>query len=202
MELDEAMATVVRLAGGPVREPNPKALDELYESLPTVQCLGECWSSCGGELPVSPLERDRLRASGIKWRSGGLVPLPEGKQAAVACSALDLTRLVCRVYADRPMICRIWGIFESLACPWGCRPKGGLLDDVEAMRLMNLALWHGGSPLAIDPRQWEVIVANPEYVAALKAHLANGRPTRDSGQIIQGTIVVRRQPHRQDHRQG
>lgn len=89
------------------------------------------------------------------------------------------------------MICRIWGIFESMACPWGCRPKGGLLDDIEAMRLMNLALWYGGSASAIEPSRWDEISSTPRYRAALKEMLAQGRPVRDSGEIIQGTIRLR-----------
>ncbi|MFC9505492.1 hypothetical protein [Streptomyces sp. NPDC057002] len=191
MKLDDAMAVVTALAGGPVREPDPKALDEIYQSLPKVKCVGECWSSCGGHIQLSPLEKERLRRTGIEWKSGGLVPLPDGTHAATVCSALDQTRLVCRVYEARPMICRIWGVFESMACPWGCRPTEGLLDDVEAMRLMNLALWYGGSAMGIEPSRWEKMAAMPGYREALKAHLAQGRPTRDPGQILQGTIRLR-----------
>ncbi|MGW3860389.1 YkgJ family cysteine cluster protein [Streptomyces sp. NPDC005047] len=191
MELDDAMAVVVALAGGPVRETNPKALDELYRSLPTVQCIGECWSSCAGNIQLSPLEKSRVNSAGLLWKDGGFAELPNGTRVATPCSALDQTRLVCRVYKDRPMICRIWGIFESMACPWGCRPKGGLLDDIEAMRLMNLALWYGGSASAIEPSRWDEISSTPRYRAALKEMLAQGRPVRDSGEIIQGTIRLR-----------
>lgn len=191
MDADEALEVILQLAGGPVREPDPEALDELYRSLPRVRCLGECWSSCSGDIQMSPLERDRIQQRGVRMVPGGLVPIQGGKMAATACSALDQTKLVCRVYEDRPMICRLWGIFESLACPWGCKPEGGYIDDVEAMRLLNLALWYGGSGLAVEPDKWDRMATHPQYRQALKEHLARGKPTREQGVIIQGTIRKR-----------
>lgn len=29
----------------------------------------------------------------------------------------------CSVYADRPAICRIWGVVKEMRCPFGCKPK-------------------------------------------------------------------------------
>lgn len=29
----------------------------------------------------------------------------------------------CTVYEDRPASCRLWGVVESMECPWGCRPE-------------------------------------------------------------------------------
>jgi hypothetical protein len=32
------------------------------------------------------------------------------------------------VYTIRPTICRLWGVIDALACPWGCKPDPGYLD--------------------------------------------------------------------------
>jgi hypothetical protein len=35
----------------------------------------------------------------------------------------------CSIYEDRPTICRLWGVVESMPCPWGCRPDRYLTDE-------------------------------------------------------------------------
>jgi hypothetical protein len=35
--------------------------------------------------------------------------------------------------------CRLWGAVESMPCPWGCQPEGGLLPDAEGRRLIQAA---------------------------------------------------------------
>ena len=39
-------------------------LDAFYATLPSVNCKGECWNSCG-PIKVSPLEEQRLAERGI-----------------------------------------------------------------------------------------------------------------------------------------
>ncbi|WP_274032648.1 YkgJ family cysteine cluster protein [Streptomyces sp. MMBL 11-1] len=190
MEIDEAVATVTALAGGPAREPNPKKLDELYRSLPRMKCIGECASACG-PVQLSPLERRRIESRGHRWVDGRAIPLTNGEAAGTACSALDLSRLVCRVYEDRPMVCRIWGLMEALACPWGCRPEGGFLDDIEGLRLLNSALWYGGAAVAIEPKLYAMLTADPERRAALLDFLERSRPVQEETVILQATIKRR-----------
>lgn len=43
----------------------------------------------------------------------------------------------CTAYEVRPMICRLWGVTRSMACPWGCIPDRWLSDG-EAMELLKL----------------------------------------------------------------
>ncbi|MFE4527187.1 YkgJ family cysteine cluster protein [Streptomyces anulatus] len=190
MELDDAVALVTELAGGPVRAPNPKKLDELYLSLPRMKCIGECASACG-PVRLSPLEQRRIESRGHRWVDGHTIPMADGGSAGTACSALDLSRLVCQVYEDRPMVCRIWGLIEALACPWGCRPEGGFLDDVEGLRLLNAALWYGGAAVALEPTVYERLTADPEKRAALLKFLERGRPVREEAVILQATITRR-----------
>lgn len=52
----------------------------------------------------------------------------------------------CGVYEVRPLICRLWGIIESLPCPYGCVPEGGYLPDEDGWRLLLAADLIGGTP--------------------------------------------------------
>ncbi|MFH9731789.1 YkgJ family cysteine cluster protein [Streptomyces sp. NPDC017260] len=188
MELSDAEAVVRRAAGGLVRESDSGALDALYRSLPALKCRGKCASACG-PVPISPLERQRIVESGFPWVDGRDVRMPDGSTGGTVCCALEQRRLRCRVYESRPMICRLWGLVESLACPWGCAPEGGHLDDMEGLRLMNLALWHGGSATAVDPARWDSLVARPQVREAMLAYFE--KPVKEEVQIVQGTIRVR-----------
>lgn len=122
---------------------------------------------------------------------GRTIPLAGGGSANTACSALDLSRLVCQVYEDRPMVCRIWGLIEALACPWGCRPEGGFLDDIDGLRLMNSALWYGGAAVALEPELYERLVADPQKRAVLLEFLDRDRPVRVEAAVFQATIARR-----------
>jgi hypothetical protein len=42
----------------------------------------------------------------------------------------------CTVYADRPLICRLFGAVEDLRCPFGCLPER-LLTPAEGRRLLR-----------------------------------------------------------------
>ena len=73
---------------------------------------------------MSKEEDRRLRRHGVS------VPPLSDAVAAVErgedyyCPALVDGR--CRVYEDRPTICRLWGATESMPCPHGCTPAGAL----------------------------------------------------------------------------
>lgn len=190
MELDDAEALVRLVAGGLAREPDPAALEALYRSLPRMACKGKCSSSCG-PVPASPLEMRRIRARGVQWVDWTAVNFPLGEEMAMACTALDVKTQRCRAYADRPMVCRIWGLVEELACPWGCRPEGGFLDSVQGMRLMNLSLWHGGSSQAIEPDRWERLMERPGVRERMLELFAPSRPVVEEPRFLQATIRVR-----------
>ncbi|AZM47873.1 hypothetical protein DMB38_20610 [Streptomyces sp. WAC 06738] len=190
MELGDAKALVQALARGLAREPDPEALDALYRSLPRMECKGRCASACG-PVPLSPLERQRIRERGFPWVDGRVVTLPLGQKGGTTCSALDVEGGRCRIYEDRPLICRIWGVVKSLECPWGCVPEGGHLDDTEGLRLVNLSLWYGGSPLAIEPGRYDELAAHPARRRAAAEFLARSRPVKEELRVIQTTIPVR-----------
>jgi uncharacterized protein len=75
-----------------------KAIDRIYARLPTIACRGKCQESCG---PI---------------------------YMSLRCPMLCRESGKCRVYDIRPVICRLWGLVESMLCPWGCRPARVLTD--------------------------------------------------------------------------
>jgi hypothetical protein len=114
-------------------------LDAVYADIPDVACLGLCQLGCSS-VAMTPLEQRRIaERHGITLPLATAPPgtpvLHPGQQEADHCPALaDDGR--CRVYADRPLVCRMYGAAEGLECPFGCKPEGGLLDRPRSRRLM------------------------------------------------------------------
>lgn len=132
--------------------PNPRRqdakLEALYDSLPRLECQGLCHDSCG---PIDMSVRERARIE----RTHGPVVCDTG--AGAACSMLDEHRR-CRVYDIRPMICRLWGIVESLPCPYGCKPERVLTRE-EGFRLIAEADLIGGEPGGRERRIYDQLKA-------------------------------------------
>lgn len=84
-------------------------LDAIYRKIPNVMCRGLCTSACG-PIKATRQEVERLEAYGS-------IPDPPD---ALTCPLLENGR--CSRYADRPLICRLYGAAEGLTCPWGCVP--------------------------------------------------------------------------------
>lgn len=91
-------------------------LEAIYAEVPAMECQGLCSESCG-PLIVDDSERERIRK-----RTGRTLQL-----LAPDCPELTILRR-CSIYDDRPLICRLWGVVESMPCPWGCRPARYLTD--------------------------------------------------------------------------
>lgn len=118
----------------PPPPPRAAAFDRLYAELPTIDCQGLCHDSCG-PIGMTPTEHRRTTQAGVSIphaddpNSG---PLP------ATCPALTLLKR-CAVYGQRPTICRLWGLTESMPCTYGCRPEGGLLSDAEGYEFLARA---------------------------------------------------------------
>jgi hypothetical protein len=150
-----------------------RRLDALYAELPELDCKGKCWKCCGRVL-MAPGERERLREEG-----GVEVPTVDEMRAQHRdlCPALQSHR--CTAYLVRPLMCRLWGIEESMRCPYGCVPEGGWMSEAEATLFWYRAYAIAGWPVEKEPR------LNPRQVAAeLRRHeaalarLPGGRPER------------------------
>lgn len=126
-----------------------------------LQCRRGCHGCCVDELTVTRIEAEAIRRAHPALLATGL-PHPAG-----ACAFLDAEG-ACRIYAERPLVCRTQGLplrlyFEDEAgeieerrdiCPLnqdGGPPLEQLPDDalwqvgVHELRLTNLDEAHGGS---------------------------------------------------------
>lgn len=100
-------------------------MDDLYETLPTIKCKGSCQSSCG-PIGMSPDEFRRISES-----SNSTPTVDKDFQ----CSLLKDGK--CSVYEIRPAICRLWGIVETMKCPYGCVPNPRYLTEKEGHQFLS-----------------------------------------------------------------
>jgi uncharacterized protein len=95
-----------------------KAIDAVHAALPTLACKGSCHESCG------PIGMTKPEWERIIERLGHE---PRG-DASLVCPMLGRATGRCRVYEERPTICRLWGLVRSMACPLGCVPSRWLSE--------------------------------------------------------------------------
>lgn len=153
--------------------PNPRRqrerLEEVYAELPKIKCKGLCSDSCTA-IDMSIREREDIkRASGTDCRVG-----TDG-----FCNKLVDGR--CSVYDLRPMICRMWGVVESMPCPHGCIPEGGLMPDDEAFPLLTRTLEAGGRPASFSKVSEDLVrvaLADENTRRALIGHARQGWDSR------------------------
>src|SRR6266702_1885774 len=125
-------------------------LDELYATLPTVECKRLCQAYCG-PLLIPKIEHCRLeeKRGFIPLTAGRVTVLnPEWKWMRVEelapvrpddglkCRMLMPVVGTCSVYKIRPLICRLWGMVDTplLRCPYGCVPDRWLTNaDVKLL---------------------------------------------------------------------
>lgn len=109
------------MANVPQRE-RAAAMAALYAQLPTIECRGHCWDSCG-PIPLTSTERVNIRRTAqVDIPPHTTMPSKRGM-----CPALSMMN-TCKVYAVRPLICRLWGLVDNLPCNFGCMPDGGRLS--------------------------------------------------------------------------
>lgn len=95
-----------------------RGLDALYAEVPAIACKGLCQNSCG------PVMMSRVEWERIVKRVGHA---PHGR-ADLNCPLLTAVGR-CKVYGARPMVCRLWGVVESMPCHHGCEPERTLTDQ-------------------------------------------------------------------------
>ena len=111
------------------RERDDAALDALYAELPSLDCRGLCWHSCG-PVDMSTAERERIAERGVDIPGYTMAAADRYREtgAVDACPALGPLH-TCTVHDIRPMICRLWGMTETMRCPHGCRPARELSEQ-------------------------------------------------------------------------
>jgi Fe-S-cluster containining protein len=119
---------------GPPPKPGDKArrdaIKALYASLPRLDCAGKCAESCG------PVFMTRVEWQQICKRTRSEPSAGDG----LTCPMLVEER--CSVYEVRPMLCRLWGMVETMKCPWGCIPER-YLTEKEGYELLQRAYEEG-----------------------------------------------------------
>jgi Fe-S-cluster containining protein len=91
--------------------PNSQTIRFLRRRIPAFECAPGCHDCCG---PVTASSEEMTRLP-IKSE-------PEHAAALAALSCPHLGENGCQVYAERPLICRLFGTTPRLACPNGKRP--------------------------------------------------------------------------------
>lgn len=126
-------------------------LEELYASLPTMQCKGKCQTCCG-PIDMSLAEQVRIEERGVQ-----IPPMTPDRVSAweanhkfhpvtgdpLWCPALDLETGGCKVYDVRPIVCRLWGTSESMPCGHGCETTK-MLTNAEALDFIVKSMKIGG----------------------------------------------------------
>ena len=91
---------------------NQEILARLRERIPSFECAPGCHDCCG---PVTTSSEEMLR-----------LPVntdAEHEAALDEFSCVHLGSNGCKVYTERPLICRVFGATPSMPCPNGCRPE-------------------------------------------------------------------------------
>lgn len=102
------------------------AIEKLYARLPKIACKQFCHDYCGA-VAMTEIEAKRIEKK-VHRR------LPVLLGPGLSCSLLSGTR--CTVYALRPLICRLWGVVETMRCPHGCQPSR-MLTKEEGFRFLE-----------------------------------------------------------------
>lgn len=171
----------------PASERLLKQLHRLYETLPKIDCKGWCWHSCG-PIDMSNTERERLvdlgveipvftEAAGQRWANNEHTDYCP----AFSMGAIDGESPGCTVYEDRPTICRIWGLTESMRCPYGCEPTT-VLSNLQSFELLAQADMIGGSAHGMTPEDASVfrrVLENPDAAAVMARYIEGDLSVRD-----------------------
>lgn len=92
--------------------PNSHKIRFFRRRIPAFECVPGCHDCCG---PVTASGEEMAR-----------LPVKSDAEHATALERLSCPHLVeagCQAYAERPLICRLFGTTPRLACPNGKRPE-------------------------------------------------------------------------------
>lgn len=132
-----------------------ESLKDLFDQVPDVQCKGLCVGACG------PVAMSAAEEALIVSKHGSI---PSASDLDMSCSALRDGK--CSIYAERPLVCRVFGAVREMRCPHGCTPKqGGLMPSRDARKLFKRAEAIRVVPLAVE--------ALPSRQGDVKSVLAN-----------------------------
>lgn len=102
-------------------------LEAIYRRIPDIHCAGLCQESCG------PIGISRLEAHRIERRAGNIGKVNSNN----LCPLLNRFTGKCSVYHIRPVLCRLWGVVESMPCKFGCIPDPRYLTHQEGLEILR-----------------------------------------------------------------
>jgi hypothetical protein len=104
-----------------------RKLRQLYAKVPDVGCKGLCVQSCG---PVPLLDAERHNITVATGKDPGSMMAGED----LLCPQLKDGR--CSIYADRPLLCRLYGALpeDGMRCQFGCEPTLTAEDGMDRLR--------------------------------------------------------------------
>ena len=91
---------------------------ELYKKIPKFECAKGC-NKCCGIVPVVPQEAKNLNLKNVK-----LLP-----HSGLTCKFTSKNG--CTVYENRPLLCRLFGVVQTMACTCGGKPERLLTSEEE-----------------------------------------------------------------------
>ena len=103
-------------------------LAAIYAAVPDANCKGLCQRACG------PVLMSQAEARIIMAKHGSA---PDFHRETLTCT--NLVGGKCSIYADRPLICRLYGTTRGLMCQHGCGPSDGFLPNRKASALVHRA---------------------------------------------------------------
>ena len=137
----------------------------IYARVPAIDCQRRCARHCG-PIVATEVEWSRMEAAtgGRAWGED------------TVCPHLDRASGLCRAHALRPLICRLWGVVETMPCPYGCQPERWLSEE-EATALVEELIALDGGRLTSGWAGWRgMLAAAPDAPAAWAASLAATPP--------------------------
>lgn len=165
-----------------------RALEAVYARLPKLNCQGKCQACCG-PIGLTKVEHDRMAERGRPMPR--LLDMHDGTLFSQSMQCPQLAgNGRCTVYAIRPMVCRLWGLVESMKCPHGCVPEGGFLSEREGHLLFRDALEAGGSQVPAE-EQLVKRLDDPEVMNQASAIMARGSRNDHRRMNAQATGPVR-----------
>lgn len=99
---------------------NSRKIRFFRKHIPAFECLPGCHDCCG-PVTTSPEEMARLPVKSAAQHNAALAEL----------NCVHLGKNGCEVYAERPLICRLFGTTPKLVCPRGQRPEAMMDSGVE-----------------------------------------------------------------------
>jgi len=130
-----------------------RRLEAIYAALPSLDCRMLCHPACG-PIVMSEREHERLtRAHGAREVEADLV-----------CPYLERESGLCGAYEVRPLICRLWGLVETMRCEWGCVPERYLTQAEAEALLAEVQALSGGAVRTVWPG-WHTLLARATPIA-------------------------------------